>query len=1191
MKFKQLFKIVLLFIATLYFSHIAYGQKYKDMMDNNAINFYDVVKEAEAYFKTIDINSKGSGYKQFRRWANNNEYKYYPSGNRLIVDPEFAAKAYRKNISNKKKQFNKSNTIGWREIGPFTINKITEHYSAGIGRIEDFHVDSINSRNIYICSRSGGLWKTTDEGTTWLATRSDTLPTSGVNSITVDPLNFNHVYIAGQAAKNNYSFGIYESVNGGRSFTETRFNPTNLGLGGLGSNFKIYTIRHHPTISNLLLVGTSNGLYKTTDNFNTWTLVLNSIPRQVAFHPTNAGIIYTIERNSVYVSNDTGRTFSTTTIAANNNASSKIAVTAAAPDNVYIISSAGLFSSVNSGASFTFVSNSFNSITDIGTDGFAVNSNNSQNLLIGSLNVANSTDGGASFMKKTEWYLGGILNGAGTYEQNYFNSTAYIHADLRIAKSINGVFYVGTDGGLAKSTDGGATWQNLTKTNTPAIRENYKLGVSQSNNNIAICGSQDNGTSIKKPTEWVEAFGADGMEGIILPLNPDYMIGSYQYGGRIITSDAGTSFTRSSTNSTEGAWESPLAYDPNDHFKVYDFRNGVYNSTDFGINYNYVGIPSFLNSHPNEYAWQISSAEIAQNNSNVIVVSAGSEIEKSTNGGVSFLNIKNNLPNHLIQDIVLNPKNDNDIIVVNASYQNNGEKVYRSTDGGVSWSNITFNISDVPVHTVVIDHSNNPKIYIGTEVGVYYMPLNGNSWTLYNEGLPNVAIEELEINNGANTIKAATWGRGLWEYDLIGRKTYPSIVSTSITNPPTLDLPIQGSRQFVTSKINYSGTLTNAIVKYSINNQLFNNTISMSNTTGNTWVSNQALPNSTVIGDKVFFKVYAIGSNSDTSETYKFMYQVRNLSICNDFTAIALATNTCSLSNGSATVSATDGAEPYIYSWSNSQTTAKITGLATGSYSVTVMDANQCTTVARASITGSSSPLTNPSGNNVSCYGGANGKANANTITGGTAPYSYLWSNQQTTVNITGLAAGTYSVTVRDANQCTATGQYVVTQPQSALTANVIATPSPSGQTKGTATVNATGGTPAYSYLWNNQSDLQTIINLAIGPYYVTVSDANQCTTTAESSVIINSVANAEIFNLTLGPNPSSNQINLYFSKPIQWNCELTIYSLNGSKLLSEDILANTARHILDVSSLSKGIYNLVLLNPKGNFINIQFIK
>jgi hypothetical protein len=264
-----------------------------------------------------------------------------------------------------------------------------------------------------------------------------------------------------------------------------------------------------------------------------------------------------------------------------------------------------------------------------------------------------------------------------------------------------------------------------------------------------------------------------------------------------------------------------------------------------------------------------------------MVVSRASEIEKSVDGGANFTNIKNNLPNHEIQDVAINPNDDNDIVVVNASYQNNDQKVYRSINGGSSWTNITFNIGDIPVHTVVIDHTSNPYIYIGTEVGVYYMPLDGDRWILYNTNLPNVAVEELEINYGANTIKAATWGRGLWEYDLFRRGIYPSIESTSITDPASLNSPLEGNNQFVTSIINYNGTLTDVKVLFSINNQLFDNSTNMSNITDNVWTSDEPLPNTLNVGDKVYFKVLATGSDNDTSSTYKFMFEVRELSYCN----------------------------------------------------------------------------------------------------------------------------------------------------------------------------------------------------------------------------------------------------------------------------------------------------------------------
>ena len=129
---------------------------------------------------------------------------------------------------------------------------------------------------------------------------------------------------------------------------------------------------------------------------------------------------------------------------------------------------------------------------------------------------------------------------------------------------------------------------------------------------------------------------------------------------------------------------------------------------------------------------------------------------------------------------------------------------------------------------------------------------------------------------------------------------------------------------------------------------------------------------------------------------------------------------TCNgFANGGASASATGGTAPYTYAWSNSATTASITGVLAGTYSVTIMDANGCSSI-------SSSTITEPTllvaasvvDSNITCNGFANGGATA-SATGGTAPYSYSWNNAATTASITGVMAGTYSVTIMDANGCT----------------------------------------------------------------------------------------------------------------------------------------------------------------------------
>ena len=183
----------------------------------------------------------------------------------------------------------------------------------------------------------------------------------------------------------------------------------------------------------------------------------------------------------------------------------------------------------------------------------------------------------------------------------------------------------------------------------------------------------------------------------------------------------------------------------------------------------------------------------------------------------------------------------------------------------------------MPIHSVVIDHTNNSNIYLGTEIGVFTKPMNGNSWTSYSPGFPTTTASELEINYGSNTLRAATWGRGLWEYNLVGRANYPAIMETSISNTPDFVFPKQGKEQFVTSKIHYSGSLSSVFVEWSVDSAVFGNRISMSNTVDSTWVSTAGIPslNDSTI---VYFKVFAVGSNNDTTETYKFNYELKPVS-------------------------------------------------------------------------------------------------------------------------------------------------------------------------------------------------------------------------------------------------------------------------------------------------------------------------
>jgi len=223
-------------------------------------------------------------------------------------------------------------------------------------------------------------------------------------------------------------------------------------------------------------------------------------------------------------------------------------------------------------------------------------------------------------------------------------------------------------------------------------------------------------------------------------------------------------------------------------------------------------------------------------------------------------------------------------------------------------------------------------------------------------------------------------------------------------------------------------------------------------------------------------------------------------------------------SNGTATIVPDGGLAPYSYLWSNGETTATITGLATGTYTVTVLDDAGCT--ATGSVTITQPALLNAtagSQTNIACNGGTTGSATV-AVTGGTPGYTYSWAPLGgTTDTATGLAAGTYTVTVTDANGCMDTQAFTITEPTVVnVTAGTQVNVSCNGGADGSATVAVTGGTGAYTYSWApSGGTAATATGLAAGTYTVTVTDANGCVGTQAFTItqptVVNAIAGTQV--------------------------------------------------------------------------------
>ena len=206
----------------------------------------------------------------------------------------------------------------------------------------------------------------------------------------------------------------------------------------------------------------------------------------------------------------------------------------------------------------------------------------------------------------------------------------------------------------------------------------------------------------------------------------------------------------------------------------------------------------------------------------------------------------------------------------------------------------------------------------------------------------------------------------------------------------------------------------------------------------------------------------------------------------------------CNGSNGSASVTPSGGTGAYTYLWSNSQATQNATGLTAGPYTVLITDNNGCTQTNSVTITQPAAFTSSVTAGSILCYNGTTSAIAS--VTGTTSPYTYVWSNNQSAQNATGLTAGSYTVTITDSNGCTQANTVSITQP-AAFTATVTAAAILCNGGTTSAISSVSGGTSPYTYLWNNGQTAQNATGLTAGNYTVAVADAGGCPATQTISI------------------------------------------------------------------------------------------
>jgi PKD repeat protein len=805
-------------LALLLFSAVSgLAQNWREPMADNNVNFYQVradfyqtwgqiesqiyaARTANAPYqgkfsnpnvqRTAMPSTKG-GYKQFKRWADYMEPRVYPSGDLSLPSTTWERfEDYLNNNPVAMQQYQQSranNTIGnspYRTTGPSLPSPLSSTWAfvgptgaptgGGAGRINFVRFDPANSNNIWAGAPAGGLWKSTNGGASW-TTNTDQLSVIGCTDLAIDPTNSNILYLAtgdGDAG-DTYSIGILKSTDGGATWNTTGLTWT------VNQGRTISKLLIHPTNAQILIAATSNGIYRTTNGGTTWTQVqtTNSF-KDMEFKPGDPNTVYATGTR-FFKSTDNGITWTQITTGLPTNTQTNrmaIAVTAANAAYVYVLAGnatnsgfLGVYRSTDSGTTFTQRSSTPNllgwSSTGSDTGGqswydlaIAASPTAQDVVIVGGVNIWRSTNGG------TSWAINGHWTGTGA---------PYVHADIHDLIFLPGsgtTYFSGNDGGVFKTTNSGGAWSDIS--NNLCIAQIYRIGLSTSNAGLFITGHQDNGTNLRNGASYVETMGGDGMDCYIDRTNNNVMYAEYYNGALERSTNGGGSWTTITSGlSGNAAWVTPWYQDPATANTIYVGYTNMFKSTNQGTTW------TQLTALPTTPSGTIVDFRVAPSNNQVIYVARSTGLFKTINGGTSWTNVTAGLPtaSAAISRIAVAPNDPNTVLVTFSGYSS-GNKVMRSTNGGTSWTNISTGLPNLPANCITaMPGATNGAYYVGMDVGVYYIDNTFTSWQPYFTGLANVPVSDLEIYQATGKVRAATYGRGVWEVDIYNPGTLPPV--------------------------------------------------------------------------------------------------------------------------------------------------------------------------------------------------------------------------------------------------------------------------------------------------------------------------------------------------------------------------------------------------------------------------------
>ena len=787
---KKTIKFCSLFFFLLSFIQVnAQKIDYKDEATKENSNFYEIVKETRKQFLEKEFQSKGVASKSLKKERKQFERWVYAWKDKVNVDGTFP-----KNILDKQEYLNlllnnsnssakTSSTIKpWVQIGP-TVNVEQNGYTQypGLGRINVVAVDANNPLIMYAGAAAGGLWKTTDGGSTWTP-KTDSFAGLGVTDIIIDPNNSSIIYMAtgDEDAQHISSIGVFKSTDAGDTWAATGLTFS------LSDNEYVRDLSFAPGSSTTIFALTNNEIKKSTDAGVSWvnkpagTYVDDNF-QNIIFDPNDATkVIVSDALGGIFYSSDSGENFTEHSVYFGETAKKlKLTTSPNDTDHFYgfmqdIRDDNGNITTQANFIKFRFaIDDSANdkisetTLTGVNTQGgynqcLAVSPTNKNNIIVGGVNGWKSTDNGATFSM--------LLNAYDTPSGVGF----YVHPDHHHLSFIDGTTIInGHDGGVHKgafsATAASGGWTDLS--NGLVISQPYNIAITQGiNGDDYMMANQDNdGFSrvLKGGTQqWVACQAGDGTATGIDISDPAIRYLGGTNGSLNKTPDGYSSDYANAVeilpSITDGtaAFVSPLALHPTVAATIYAGHSDVKKSVDRGANWTALtsGLTetSFLDVSLNDNSTTTRIFAIGK-------VGANITLRRSIDDGANWTTITGPA-GVTINGVYAVPNTD--VVYATVSSYTAGNKVHKSTDNGANWTNISGDLPNIIMYKIIMDpNKTNETLYLGTELGMYFTDNSTTNWAKLGTALPNVRISDIEVSENNGNVYIGTFGRGMWVYN------------------------------------------------------------------------------------------------------------------------------------------------------------------------------------------------------------------------------------------------------------------------------------------------------------------------------------------------------------------------------------------------------------------------------------------